>query len=147
MAKTNNTPNYLTAEVIVAWHACDFGELHMALNLAPWNYSPLPVEVTALGVTQGLPPDHLLAHQVADWRDAQALQRELLEVAGWPDCRGVYEENLRKAEAWAGYCKLLVDHPERGGTGTGSDPCIAPAKAEGGKIAGCLPEKIARRAG
>jgi hypothetical protein len=52
----------------------------------------------------------------------QALQRELLKVAGWPDCRAAYQENLREAEEWEEYCQELVDHPDRGHSGTGSDP-------------------------
>ena len=51
----------------------------------------------------------------------QALQRELLKVAGWPDCRAAYQENLREAEEWEEYCQELVDHPDRGHSGTGSD--------------------------
>jgi hypothetical protein len=50
------------------------------------------------------------------------LQRKLLAVAGWPDCRESYEQNLRKAQKGVRECRELVRHPERGGIGTGCDP-------------------------
>ena len=113
---------HLTPEAITAWQACDFGALHVALNLHPWNHSPLPEEVICLGVSQNSPPDYLDAHQKADWRQAQALQRELLKAVGWPDCRHAYRENLAEALRCQRYCKSLVDHPEFGGQGTNCDP-------------------------
>jgi hypothetical protein len=76
----------------------------------------------SLGVNQGSPPECMDQFQRKDWRNAQALQRELLKVAGWPDCRAAYQENLREAEEWEEYCQELVDHPDRGQSGTGSDP-------------------------
>lgn len=115
----------ITPEVIASWQACDSCALHSALRLHPWNSSPLPREVTCLGVDQGAPPAYLDAFKRRDWRQAQALQRELLKVAGWPtDCRVAYEENLREAEEWAAYCQELIDHPERGPApgSTGADP-------------------------
>ena len=51
-----------------------------------------------------------------------AMQRELLAVAGWPDCRAAYEENLREAEKWSAYCALLVRDPDARHQGTGMDP-------------------------
>jgi len=56
------------------------------------------------------------------YAQAILLQRELLKIAGWPDCRSAYAENLREAEDWAAYCKEMFEHPERGHQGTGSDP-------------------------
>lgn len=113
---------HLTPDVIAAWKAADFTALHSALGLSPWNVSPLPGEIIELGVDQGEPREWMGSAQQRDWRNAQALQRELLEVAGWPDCRKAYEENLREAEDWLAYCQELVDDPTHGGTGTGSDP-------------------------
>ena len=54
----------------------------------------------------------------ASWQHAIAFQRELLAIAGWPDCRAAYEENLQKAKDRAAYCQQLLDHPQRGGQGT-----------------------------
>ena len=121
---TNRTPTRpptkrrITPEAAAAWQACDYLGLHSALHLHPWNHSPLPVEVISLGVDQGEPPDYLDAHQCADWRAAQVLQRELLKVAGWPDCRAAYEANLKEALEWAAYCKEEVDHCSHQGTGS-----------------------------
>jgi hypothetical protein len=88
--------------------------------------SPLPDTITALGVSE---QNAALVQSGASHLDnnsyAQALelQRELLSIAGWPDCRAAYEENLRDAESWAAYCLELVEHPERGSQGgTGCDP-------------------------
>ncbi len=50
------------------------------------------------------------------------LQRQLLAVAGWPDCRAAYGENLREAEKWRDYCADLVRDPKAGHRGTGDDP-------------------------
>src|SRR5689334_2775915 len=95
----------ITPEVIAAWEAADFSALHAALDLKPWEASPLPREITALGVSQS---------DVADptrWADlwnesitqAVELQRQLLKLAGWPDCREEYEKNLRDAEQRLAY--------------------------------------------
>ncbi len=54
-------------------------------------------------------------------RKAQALQRELLAVAGWPDCRVACQENLRKGREMASYYAMLIKDPERRHQGTGSD--------------------------
>jgi hypothetical protein len=109
----------ITHEGIDAWKRCDFGALHLALGLAPWEQSPLPEEVTALGVSEDNPPDPA---STTGWdqsyRKAIGLQRALLAAAGWPNCRAAYEENLHDAEEMAAYCRELVDHPERGGQGT-----------------------------
>ena len=113
----------ITDEVIRAWKACDEDALRVALNLTPWNHSPLPEEITSLGVSQGEPPDWLVdVHHRADWFKAQKLQRELLNVAGWPNCRQVYRDNLAEASRWQRDCKSLVDNPEYGGQGTRCDP-------------------------
>jgi len=131
---TNRTPvnrrriRQLSPEVIAAWTACDFHALHRALGLGPADSSPLPYEVTALGVGDDddlpLEPNHPRSN--GPWarslKTAVTLQRQLLRIAGWPDCRKAYEENLAEAQKWADYCRDLVEHPEHGGIGTGCDP-------------------------
>ena len=126
---TNRTPIgrksvlKITPEAIAAWKRADFEELHRLLGLAPWEASPLPCEISALGCGE---EDLPLEPDCSDWDKsipkAFALQRQFLAVAGWPDCRHVYEEELRDAEKHAAYCRDLVKHPDRGGQGTGSDP-------------------------
>ncbi len=114
----------LTPEVIAAWLAADCSALHCALGLQPWESSPLPREITALGVDDD-----------DDDRPIVELQRKLLAVAGWPDCRRIYEENLRDAQGWARYCADLVRHPEHGGQGTGRDPVSRRAALKQAKAA------------
>ena len=50
------------------------------------------------------------------------LQRQLLEVAGWPQCREAYERNLAEAVECAEYRALLVRDPDARHQGTGMDP-------------------------
>jgi len=50
------------------------------------------------------------------------LQRELFALAGPPDHRPGYEENLRDAEERVAYARELVADPESGDQGTGFDP-------------------------
>jgi len=97
--------------------------LHHALGLMPWEPSPLPREITALGINE----NDLSAVDANEARDrgrqkALRLQKQLLELAGWPNCRQQYEENLRKAEEDAAYCRERVEHPPSGEYGTGCDP-------------------------
>jgi hypothetical protein len=106
---------------IAAWQAADYRALHRALGLGPWA-SPLPAEITACGCSQG---DEVAADSDRCWDRALpkvlAMQRKLLEVAGWPECREAYEGNLREAREWATYCRGLVKHPDRCHRGTGMD--------------------------
>ena len=97
--------------------------LHSALGLHPAQRSPLPLEVTALGVGEDSEPSppREASPWDASWQQAIAFQRELLAIAGWPDCRAAYGENFQEAKDWAAYCQELIDHPQRGGQGTGSD--------------------------
>jgi hypothetical protein len=70
----------ITAEALEAYGARDYLRLHRALGLRPWQRSPLPLAVTALGVDQGdAPPDDgtMLA---ASWELAAELQRDLERV-------------------------------------------------------------------
>jgi hypothetical protein len=64
-----------------------------------------------------------LAQNFLNWsaRDRSSAV-ELFAIAGPPDCRAAYEKNSKEAEDWASYRQELVDHPERGGQGTGEDP-------------------------
>jgi hypothetical protein len=126
---TNRTPIgrksvlKITPEAIGAWKRADFDALHRLLGLAPWEASPLPYEITALGCSEN---DLPVEPGSRDWEKsipkAVALQRQFLAVASWPDCREIYEEELRDAEKTVAYYRELVEHPDRGGQGTGSDP-------------------------
>jgi hypothetical protein len=112
----------ITPEVIAAWQACDESALRCALGLAPWEKSPLPLEITAGGVSEDDPPSATNTLHDESHDRALKLQRLLLAAAGWPDCAQAYRENLAEAESWRDYCKELIAHPWRGGTGTGCDP-------------------------
>jgi hypothetical protein len=68
----------ITPEAVEAFKAGDYRALHRALGLAPWEASPLPIEVTALGVDQG-PPGPGADLWVESWPKAQELQRLLLQ--------------------------------------------------------------------
>ena len=64
----------ITHEAVAAYRAGDYTALHRALNLPPWHESPLPLEITPLGVDQDEPP----AYACSDtWYVAQELQAEL----------------------------------------------------------------------
>jgi len=119
-----NLRRRISPAAVAAWQAADFCALHSALGLLPWEMSPLPDTITALGVSEQNAPLVQGGTNSFDNSYAQALelQRELLAIAGWPDCRAAYEENLREAESMAAYYLELVEHPERGGQGTGCDP-------------------------
>ena len=113
----------LTPEAIAAWQACDDRALCCALNLDRFGeHSPLPSEIIARGVSPDLPPDPNSGRAMDESYDkALAIQRELLAVAGWPDCRQVYERNLADAEQWEAYRALLVRDPEARHQGSGMD--------------------------
>jgi hypothetical protein len=106
----------ISPEAVAAWRACDYIGLHRALRLHPSEPSPLPLPVTALGCD---PSEE--AYDDDGWRRAVELQRELLRIAGAPDYRESYRENLSEAEARVAYCRFLVDNPGQGSRGTGSD--------------------------
>jgi hypothetical protein len=74
----------ITDKVANAWHDCNFLALHTALNLTPWNHSPLPSKIDGLGVNPGPAPAYMDEFQRADWRNAQEMQRRLLAACGWP---------------------------------------------------------------
>jgi hypothetical protein len=120
--KAKGRAHKITAEAIAAWKAADYMALHQALGLHPWEASPLPDVITALGVSEErvASADLTIPHEQT-YAQALALQRELLAVAGWPNCRAAYEKNLFDAENRANYCEDLIRHPERGGQGTGCD--------------------------
>jgi hypothetical protein len=102
----------LTPDIVDAWKRVDFERLHILLRLAPWEPSPLPREITILGCSQ----DDKLPGYLPDRKSlerSQALQRQLLAVAGWPDCRHDYEEQLREAEADLIRCRDRVENPPR----------------------------------
>ena len=121
----------ITTEVIEAWRSCNFDTLHKALDLRPWERSPLPREVSSLGCSEGEESDSGPSHE--SWHQAIELQRELiklscfpvwpstgllsLELLQWNNDRAAFEENLRDAQSRVAYAQELVDHPERGGLG------------------------------
>jgi hypothetical protein len=113
----------LTPEAIAAWQSCDARALACALGLDFWGEpSPLPAEIISSGVSPNLRP---YPNSVRCWDKAYdkvlALQRELLQVAGWPGCRAAYEENLHEAEEWRDYRASLVRDLDAGPRGTGDD--------------------------
>ena len=116
----------LTPEAIAAWQSCDERALACALGLDFWGEpSPLPSEIVSSGVSEDMPPS---PNSCRRWDQAYdkvlALQRELLAVAGWPDCRQAYERNLAEAEEWHDYRALLVRDPDARHQGTGMDPAL-----------------------
>ena len=113
------TNAHISPEVIAAWKRADFMALHRLLNLKPWQSSPLPLEITRLGVGEALDPED---HHYRDDLKILALQRELLALAGWPNCEAIYKEKLREAEEWADYCRERIEHPPVGEFGAGRDP-------------------------
>ena len=113
----------LTPEIIAAWQSCDDRALSCALGLDPFGeLSPLPSEIISRGVSPDAPPSPNSCRMMDKSYDkALAIQRELLAVAGWPDCRQAYERNLREAEERRDYCAELLRDPGARYQGTGMD--------------------------
>lgn len=67
----------ITPEAIAAFEAGDYFRLHCALNLAPYQPSPLPESINGLGVDPENPPTwrNLFTES---WPLAVELQRELI---------------------------------------------------------------------
>jgi hypothetical protein len=82
----------------------------------------LPSEIVASGVSEDMPPS---PNSDRGWDQAYPkvieLQRQLLAVAGWPDCRAAYEHNLAEAVEWAEYRAELVRDPDARHQGSGMD--------------------------
>ena len=74
---TRSNSGRVTATAVEAYCAGDFQALHLALNLRPFQRSPLPIDVCGLGVGEGPPPDHDSGPWRDSWYTAQELQREL----------------------------------------------------------------------
>jgi hypothetical protein len=64
----------ITPDAIAAFERGDMLGLHRALQLRPWQPSPLPLAVSGLGVDDDEPG----CWPEADWRLALDLRRELL---------------------------------------------------------------------
>jgi hypothetical protein len=118
--RPDRNKRHISPQAIEAWKRADYSALHMALDLHPWQSSPLPIEVSVLGVSEDYLDEDDEHYQ--DDLKSLALQREFLALCGWPDCREVYEKELREAERSVAYYRDLVEHPEHGGIGTGCDP-------------------------
>ena len=71
----------ITAEAVEAFKAGI--SLHRALGLRPWQCSPLPLEVTALGCGPESPPDSFASRLNESWQLACELQAELRKAAKW----------------------------------------------------------------
>ena len=113
----------LTPEIIAAWQSCDDRALSCALGLDRFGErSPLPSEILSRGVSPDFPPSPNSGRPMDESYDkALAIQRELLAVAGWPDCRAAYEKNLREAVEMRDYYALLLRDPDARYQGTGMD--------------------------
>jgi hypothetical protein len=117
----------LSPEVIAAWMACDYRALHSALGLSPAHVSPLPYEITVLGVSD----DDFDQHRgdtigpgpfSRSLKKAVKLQRQLFRVAGYPrDARRALEENLANATRDRDLAREQIAHPPST-RGTGCDP-------------------------
>ena len=69
----------ITPEAIAAFEAGDYLGLHRALDLGPWEPSPLPASIEPLGVDPEMEPDGLPAGCWNEaWPRSVKLQRELL---------------------------------------------------------------------
>ena len=114
---------HLTPDIIAAWKRADFTALHLLCRLAPWEPSPFPPEIAGpLGCSE----DDLPIDPEADaWEKSKPKvlewQRQLLAVAGWPDCRHVYEEELRDAEASFEWARKRFEKLPAGEYGSGTD--------------------------
>jgi len=138
---TNRTPinrraaRRITPEAIDAWKRADFMGLHRALGFYPWDPSPLPREITALGINEDDLSD-VDANEARErgWQKALAFQKQLLALAGWPSCRQQYEANLREAEEDVVYRRDRVERPPntRGEYGTGTSPAECQEALEDG---------------
>ena len=71
---TRSLSHRINAAAVEAYHAGDFIALHCALNLKPWERSPLPIAECELGVDQGEPPEH---EAPGPWRDSWYVARDL----------------------------------------------------------------------
>jgi hypothetical protein len=113
----------LTPEIIAAWQSCDDKALSCALGLNRFcELSPLPSEIISRGVSPNRPPSPNSDRPMDKSYDkALAIQRELLAVAGWPQCREAYERNLAEAEEWRDYYAMLIRDPDARYQGTGMD--------------------------
>ncbi len=72
----------ITADAVEAFQAGDFMALHNALDLAPYEPSPLPESVEPLGVDPDKPPVRDGTCWADAWPKVVELQRELQAAAG-----------------------------------------------------------------
>jgi hypothetical protein len=113
---------HITHEAVEAWKRADFMALHRLLSLKPWESSPLPVEITRLGVSQDDTPENCGPEWDASYPKAIELQRQLLQIAGWPDAaRAEYQRLLAEAEQRVVDCREDIMFPPNGEHGAGTD--------------------------
>jgi hypothetical protein len=76
----------ISGPAIAAWRAGDFHGLSRTLGIRPWQPTPWPVRLTALGVDQKPCPvqNGMPLWGSDDYAHAQALQRALIAAAGDP---------------------------------------------------------------
>jgi len=104
----------LNQAAIAAWKACDYSALHRALNLAPWERSPLPLHICGLGVDERERPDLEDTPFDKSFDKALNLQRELIAAVGMPDrtaMRRELEKDLAKEVEYVRYLKDEIANP------------------------------------
>jgi hypothetical protein len=111
----------ITPELIAAWLALDHSALVQTLWLRPWWRTPIPYEVSSLGVSEWTGPDN--EEDEEDWQRAIEIQRALVREAGWPDCRAAFKKNLDDDEAMRRfYQNRRIDLEEHHRTGKHLSP-------------------------
>jgi hypothetical protein len=74
------TNRRISSEAIDAWRAGSWSQLHEALDLMPFEISPMP---GCYGNTE-TPPDNPITIMDGSWQQAKDLQAELMAIAGEP---------------------------------------------------------------
>jgi hypothetical protein len=86
---------HISQEATAAWLAGDVQALKAALNLGPWEHSPLPYDYT-FGF--GLPDEPT---EGRGWAKCKRFQEELVSLVGWPPAevkRAAHERRLQEEE-------------------------------------------------
>jgi|RhiMethySRZTD1v2_1073278.scaffolds.fasta_scaffold88168_3 hypothetical protein len=91
---TRTLADRITPAAVAAYVRGDYHELHAELRLKPWECSPLPIALEALGVHQGKKPDW----PMHGWERAAELQ-EAIEAKLTPAQRRALGAAIKAAEA------------------------------------------------